>query len=840
MPTSEYDIAEVSGQDIFRLLPSTIRTRDPGVLASLCDAIANEHNYLARLVRILVQSNNPYEAGRFSPEQWGETSEALALALEADSPEPAPVSYHLEEVQGMLLDRLSENLGNRLEGVDRESLRRCIASAIQRYKVRGSSHGLSVSSQLGSVGETVSEDRWSNLSGSKMVRTPEVYPAVGVNQFPLGDPSYDPNSFDGTPESYEYPNPSFFPDESGQFLGNLMEGNPFVTISGVVSYLNPGKYFLTNGSSSSRASTQIPHLDKTVTTAATFTATFPGEWGNLVAVEVLYQEGVFVVRVSGPGTKVKYKTSRHQITHFVHLMLAAYAGIESEIDDKVVDLWQATGHMERSMRAEELIPLTRTPLEPTGLAAGIQDKVLYAISKPIRNPILRSVSKYWSMVVTGPDSGEWVEHPATVSPTLGDEWGFTLTNEDGDPLAAETVTTEDIQIIQQDEVDGKWYRWVVSDEGELSFVEVKGYDSSSLVTFQDRYAWLSGGILRVTISPPPLGSYDVPYGPYDVPPQSMSEWYGPDAIKPTEEWLVRDRPEDFLTNDSGSGNMGDHAGHYSEDSGIHESTGDIRHRLVGVTGGLIEPTAPYSADPMVMLLDGHGNYVWRSRSTNQPILTRWKGDGTMVHTILEVDGPIEGVEVDGLDPDGYLVSPTDLITIAPHGNLNQIYRPLTRFVLADSLEYGGNLKIDDDWSVGEVLYVGAPYNSLAKTDAFGATALSHAGSPAFYCRKAAEAALPGSGEVSVRLELESISSGFVVVVAHCRPNRTLVVLGQVPVNLGVVTATFNVPSSGSIIVLHNGQATGQVFIEWETAELTGVETFSSDRDLVTLEIVEAP
>ena len=810
MPTSEHDIAEVSGHDIFRLLPNTIRTRDPGVIASLCEAIASEHNYLARLMRILVQSNNPYEAGRFDPVKWGETSDDLALALEAGSPEPAPVSYHLETVQGLLLDRLSENLGNRLEGIDRESLRRCIASAIQRYKTRGSSHCLSVTSQLGSVGESVSGDQWSNLSGSKMSRSAEVYPIVGAHQFPVGDQSYDPNSFDGAPETYEYQNPSFFPDESGQFLGNLMEGNPFVAISGVVSYLNPGKYLLSGGSSSGRATVQIPHLDKTVTTVSTFTATFPGEWGNNVVVEVLYQDGAFVVRVSGPGTKIKYKTSQHQIVHFVHLMVAAYAGIESEIDDKVVDLWQATGHMERTMRNEEVIPLTRTPLEPMGLAAGLQDNVLYAISKPVRNPVLQSVSKYWSLVVTGPDSGEWVEQIASAIDT--------------------------VQIVQQDEADGKWYRWVVSDDGELSFVEVKGYDSSTLITFQDRYAWVSGGLLRITIQPPPFGSYDTPYGPYDVPPESMVDWYGPDAIKPTEDWLVHERPEDLLTNDSGSGNMGDHAGHYSEDPGVHESTGDIRHRLVGVTGGLIEPSAPYAADPTILLLNGHGNYVWRDRTTNQPILTRWKGDGSMEHTALDVDGPIEGVETAGLDPDGFLVTPTDLIVDSPHGNLNQIYRPLIRFVPADSIEYGGDLKIDDDWSVGEVLYVGAPYNSLAKTDAFGATGLAYADQPTFYCRKAAEAALPGSGEVTVRLELESISSGLVVMVAHCDSDRNLTLLGQVPVSLGVVSATFEVPNSGSIIMLHNGQATGEVFIEWGAEALAGVETFSSERDLVMVEI----
>ncbi len=343
----DYNLKDLSPDDIYELLPYVVRAQDPGVIHTFFKALSAQHNFLVGKLREMPRSQDPTKTGRFTPESLGEDSilfqewlllkrlpsrsstqelriAALALIV------PASIAAHLREQ--MLLRLLAGVVGETLEsGLPDFALRPLLATAIQRHHIKGGSVSFELLGRILGVFELKVSELWTRFSirnpsdptdpanDGDFSPNPDEYPywpradkyeGPDDRQWPQGSENYDPFVLDdGGRATIEFNQLVLNRRSSRYYLAVVNDKNPFVNFLGEVSVrLQPGTYTLTGGTDSKRAQVPIPYQDGSG--RVSLQAITTGNYGNQISVTILNESsGAQKIVVDGPQSKIKFKSS---------------------------------------------------------------------------------------------------------------------------------------------------------------------------------------------------------------------------------------------------------------------------------------------------------------------------------------------------------------------------------------------------------------------------------------------------------------------------------------------------------------------------------------------------
>lgn len=343
----DYNLKDLSPDDIYELLPYVVRAQDPGIIHTFFKALSEQHNFLVGRLREMPRSQDPTKTGRFTPEGLGEDSvlfqewlvlkrlpsrsstqelrvQALALLV------PASIAAFTREQ--MLLRLLAGVVGETLEsGLPDFALRPLLATAIQRHHIKGGSVSFELLGRILGVFELKVSELWTRFSirnpsdptdpanDGDFSPNPDQYPywpradkygGPDDRQWPQGSEGYDPFVLDddGT-ATITFDQLVVNRRSSRYYLAVVNDKNPFVNFLGeVMVKLQPGTYTLVGGTDSKRAQVSLPYRDGSG--SVSLQAITTGNYGNQISVTVLNEaSGAQKMIVDGPKSKIKFKSS---------------------------------------------------------------------------------------------------------------------------------------------------------------------------------------------------------------------------------------------------------------------------------------------------------------------------------------------------------------------------------------------------------------------------------------------------------------------------------------------------------------------------------------------------
>lgn len=334
-------------------------------------ALTAQHNFLAQKLRDTPRSQDPTQAGIFTPESVGESStlfeEWLFLKRLREPTDEnleritvlerlVPASIQLYKREAQILQFLARTVGEEIDiGLPHFALRPLLNTAIRRHHVKGSHTSFSLLGRIMGIFDLKVQELWtratltdpSNPSGSEnnddFSPVPEKYPywpegaiysGVSRPQWPVGSEDYDPFELDDDPAIKTLVfNHLVLDRRSVRYYNTVLnEHNPFITIrEPILEKLKPGTYTLTGGAAQSRATVSVPSISGGSVTHLDATAL--GSHGNSITVTVVNnQSGTQGMTLDGPQSTIKYKSSYFDLVFGLDLdaMYATMAAIPVE------------------------------------------------------------------------------------------------------------------------------------------------------------------------------------------------------------------------------------------------------------------------------------------------------------------------------------------------------------------------------------------------------------------------------------------------------------------------------------------------------------------------------